>query len=178
MQKIMAALVVVVALAGWGLAFTSWRSTDDLEDRLQSAQVDLSKAKAGLTKVSGQLTAVQETYQILQDGAVNLEEITKQLETGRAELASLTGKIDGAKAELETLRAEVKQHRGFLSDAARTYLTTTRARVRAGSSTGTKEVAVVSAGVPLSVFEMVENETWYRVGITGYMYHELLKPGP
>ncbi|MFQ6017715.1 MAG: SH3 domain-containing protein [Kiloniellaceae bacterium] len=174
----MAVLLVAVALAGWGLAFTSWRSTDDLEDKLLSAQVDLSKAKAELIKVSDELTAVRETYRAFQEGAVDLAGITEQLETSRAELASLTADIDGAKAELETLRAEAKRHRDFLSGAARTYRTTTRARVRAGSGTGTKEVAVVSAGVPLSVFEMVENETWYRVGITGYMYHELLKPGP
>ncbi len=39
-------------------------------------------------------------------------------------------------------------------------------------------VAIVSEGVPVSVYEMVEGGTWYKVGLTGYIYHELLKPSP
>ena len=56
--------------------------------------------------------------------------------------------------------------------------TITKAKIRAGSSTTTSQVAIVSAGVPLSVYETTEDGTWHKIGLTGYIYHELLKPVP
>ena len=56
------------------------------------------------------------------------------------------------------------------------FKTTARARVRAGPSTDTEEVAVVPAGKAIQVFEIVEDGTWYKVGGMGYVFHELLEP--
>ena len=56
------------------------------------------------------------------------------------------------------------------------FKTKARARVRAGPSTDTDEVAVVPAGKTIQVFEIVEDGAWYKVGGMGYIFHELLEP--
>ncbi len=62
--------------------------------------------------------------------------------------------------------------------APQRFLSTTRAKIRTGSSTNSKQITIVLEGVPISVYEMAEGGTWYKVGLTGYIYHELLKLGP
>ncbi len=71
-----------------------------------------------------------------------------------------------------------KKYGELLPSPPQRYLSTTRAKIRAGSSTNSKQIAIVSEGVPISVYEMAAGGTWYKVGLTGYIYHELLKPGP
>ncbi len=117
-------------------------------------------------------------YGNYQDAIANLEEVTKQLHARRVELASLNTSAAGAKVELEDLRLTTKEYREFLDEIPEKYVTTAGAKLRAGSSTETAELGVVRPGVPLSVFRRNANQTWYKVSLTGFMYHELLKPAP
>lgn len=178
MRRIFVALAVVVAVAGWVFAFTFMRSADRSEDGLLSARSELSKTRAELSRTSDELVALQETQERYRDTVANLEEATRQLEDRRSVLAELTMKIDGAREELERLRLEAKRYGDAFQGAPRRYLSTTRAKLRVGSSTGAKQIAIVSEGVPISVYEMAEGGTWYKVGVTGYIYHELLRPAP
>ncbi len=94
------------------------------------------------------------------------------------ELASLNTSVAGAKVELDDLRYRTNEYRGLLDEIPEKYVTTAGSKLRAGSSTETAELGVVRPGVPLSVFRRNANQTWYKVSVTGFMYHELLKPAP
>ena len=88
----------------------------------------------------------------------------------------MQSEIEGSQAELETLGAKVRRQQALLEGSMRQFKTKARARVRAGPGTDTDVVAVVSAGNTLQVFEIVEDGTWYKVGVMGYIFHELLEP--
>ncbi len=178
MRRALVAVVAVIAVAGWAFAFTFMRSAGQSEDRLLSAQADLSKTRAELSRTSDELLAVQEVHERYRDTAANLEETTRQLDDRRAVLADLTTKVDEAMEELERLRAEAKRYEETFQGAPRRYVSTSRAKIRAGSSTKTKQIAIVSEGVPISVYETASGGAWYKVGFTGYMFHELLRPVP
>ena len=171
-------LVGVVAVAGWGLALTSIGSTSELEQELRAAKADLSLANVELAEMSSELTATREVQQGLQDANASLVDMARQLEADRAELAALTPKIDAAKARLGTLRAEAKERQDLAADAAPSYRTTTRARVRAAPTTESQELALMPAGTPVVVLDSVADGTWYKVGRVGFMHRDLLEPAP
>ncbi len=175
----MIGLVGVFALAGWGLALTSMGSTGDLEEKLIASEANLSKAKMELSDISTELAATRETQEV----AVSLGDMERQLAARRNELAarrnelvSLAVKINLAKGQLGDLRAGAKRQQDLAADAAMTYRTTTRAKVRAAPTTESNEVALVPSGTPLVVFDTAEDGTWYRVGRVGFMHRDLLKP--
>ena len=168
----MIGLVGVFALAGWGLALTSMGSTGDLEEKLIASEANLSKAKMELSDISTELAATRETQEV----AVSLGDMERQLAARRNELVSLAVKINLAKGQLGDLRAGAKRQQDLAADAAMTYRTTTRAKVRAAPTTESKEVALVPSGTPLVVFDTAEDGTWYRVGRVGFMHRDLLKP--
>ena len=171
-------LVGVVAVAGWGLALTSMGSTGELEQELRAAKADLSVANVELAEMSSELAATREVQQGLQDANASLVDMAGQLEADRAELAALTPKIDAAKARLGTLRAEAKERQDLAADAAPSYRTTTRARVRAAPTTESQELALMPAGTPVVVLDSVADGTWYKVGRVGFMHRDLLEPAP
>ena len=134
---------------------------------------------------------VQATVGLLDDGATvpfisryrkeataSLVDMARQLESDRGALAALTLKIDAANARLGTLRAEAKEHQDLVADAAPSYRTTTRARVRAAPTTESQEVALMPAGTLVVVLDSVGDGTWYRVGRVGFMHRDLLEPAP
>ncbi len=164
--------VGVVALAGWGLALTSMGSTGDLEEKLIASETNLSKAKMELSDISTELAATRETQEV----AVSLGDMERQLAARRNELVSLAVKINLAKGQLGDLRAGAKRQQDLAADAAMTYRTITRAKVRAAPTTESKEVALVPSGTPLVVFDTAEDGVWYRVGRVGFMHRDLLKP--
>ncbi len=168
----MIGLVGVFALAGWGLALTSMGSTGDLEEKLIASEANLSKAKMELSDISTELAVTRETQEV----AVSLGDMERQLAARRNELVSLAVKINLAKGQLGDLRAGAKRQQDLAADAAMTYRTTTRAKVRAAPTTESKEVALVPSGTPLVVFDTAEDGTWYRVGRVGFMHRDLLKP--
>ena len=175
-RGMMVGLVGVVAVAGWGLALASMGGSGDLEEKLLAAEADLSVKTAEVSKVSAELAAAREVQQGIQEATASLVDMARQLESDRGALAALTLKIDAAKARLGTLRAEAKEHQDLVADAAPSYRTTTRARVRAAPTTESKEVAMVPAGTPLVVLGSVEDGVWYRVGRVGFMHRDLLTP--
>ena len=175
-RGMMVGLVGVVAVAGWGLALASMGGSGDLEEKLLAAEADLSVKTAEVSRVSAELTAAREVQQGIQEATASLFDMARQLESDRSELAALTLKIDAAKARLGTLRAEAKERQDLVADAAPSYRTTTRARVRAAPTTESKEVAMVPAGTPLVVLESVEDGVWYKVGRVGFMHRDLLEP--
>ncbi len=170
MRWIFLVLVIGVTAGGWAFGFVQMQRADDIETQLATAQTDLLQLE--------KLQAAQEMYGNYQDAIANLEEVTKQLHARRVELASLNTSVAGAKVELEDLRYRTKEYRGLLDEIPEKYVTTAGAKLRAGSSTETAELGVVRPGVPLSVFRRNANQTWYKVSVTGFMYHDLLKPAP
>ncbi len=175
-RGIMVGLVGVVAVAGWGLALASMGGSGDLEEKLLAAEADLSAKTAEVSKMSAELAAAREVQQGVQEATASLADMAKQLESDRGELATLTLKIDAAEARLGDLRAEAKERQDFVADAAPSYRTTTKARVRAAPTTESKEVAMVPAGTPVVVLDSVGDGTWYRVGRVGFMHRDLLEP--
>ena len=175
-RGMMVGLVGVVAVAGWGLALASMGGSGDLEEKLLAAEADLSAKTAEVSKMSAELAAAREVQQGVQEATASLADMAKQLESDRGELATLTLKIDAAEARLGDLRAEAKERQDFVADAAPSYRTTTKARVRAAPTTESKEVAMVPAGTPVVVLDSVGDGTWYRVGRVGFMHRDLLEP--
>ena len=175
-RGMMVGLVGVVAVAGWGLALASMGGSGDLEDKLLAAETHLTVTKAELSKASAEIAAAREVQQGVQEATASLADMARQLESDRGELAVLTLKIDAAKARLGDLRARTKRQQDLVADAAPSYRTTTKARVRAAPTTESKEVAMVPAGTPLVVLESVEDGVWYRVGHVGFMHRDLLTP--
>ncbi|MCH7795624.1 MAG: SH3 domain-containing protein [Proteobacteria bacterium] len=147
-----------------------------MEEKLLAAEAHLTVTKAELSKASAEIAAAREVQQGVQEATASLADMARQLESDRGELAVLTLKIDAAKARLDTLRAEAKERQDLVADAAPSYRTTTRARVRAAPTTESKEVAMVPAGTPLVVLGSVEDGVWYRVGRVGFMHRDLLTP--
>ena len=90
----------------------------------------------------------------------------------KATLAALKVEIATAETELQQLRTALPKQR----QPGVQHRTLTRARVRAGASTDTNEVAMVSAHQMIQVDERVEGGTWYKVKVQGYMFHQLLQP--
>ncbi len=170
MRWIFLVLAIGVTAGGWAFGFIQMQRADDIENKLATAQTDLLQLE--------KLQATQEMYGSYQDAIANLDEVTKQLDSRRVELASLNTSVAGAKMEMEDLRYRTKEYRGLLDEIPEKYVTTAGAKLRAGSNTGTAELGVVRPGVPLSVFRKNTNQTWYKVSLTGFMYHELLKPAP
>ncbi len=170
MRWIFLVLAIGVTAGGWAFGFIQMQRADDTDGKLATAQTDLLRLE--------KLQATQEMYGNYQDAIANLEEVTKQLHARRVELASLNTSAAGAKVELEDLRFTTKEYRELLDEIPEKYVTTAGSKLRAGSGTGTAELAVVRPGVPLSVFRKSTNQTWYKVSLTGFMYHELLKPAP
>ncbi len=170
MRWIFLVFVIGVTAGGWAFGFVQMQRADDIESKLATAQTDLLQLE--------KLQAAQEMYGNYQDAIANLEEVTKQLHARRVELASLNTSVADEKVELEDLRYRTKEYRGLLDEIPEKYVTTAGAKLRAGSSTETAELGVVRPGVPLSVFRRNANQIWYKVSLTGFMYHELLKPAP
>ena len=171
MRWILAALATAIGVGGWAFAVFVMLGADDIESELTAARAEQST-------LSDEVAVLRETHGRYQDVAANLEVMNEHLEDRSKVLIDLELKIDDARAELESLRTKAKKYGELLPGAPQRYLSTTRAKIRAGSSTNSKQIAIVSEGVPISVYEMAEGGTWYKVGLTGYIYHELLKPGP
>ncbi len=170
MRWIFLVLAIGVTAGGWAFGFIQMQRADDTDGKLATAQTDLLQLE--------KLQAAQEMYGKYQDAIANLDEVTKQLHARRMELASLNTSVAGANVELEDLRDRTKEYRELLEEIPEKYVTTAGAKLRAGSSTETTELGVVRPGVPLSVFRRNANQIWYKVSLTGFMYHELLKPAP
>ena len=170
MKWIFIVLAVGVTAGGWGFGFVQMQRADEFERKLAGAQTDLLELE--------ELQAAQEMYGNYQQAVANFEEVTQHLNARRLELASLNTSVTDTELELEELRYRTKEYRELLDEVPEKYLTTAGAKLRAGSGTGTAELAVVRPGVPLSVFRKSTNQTWYKVSLTGFMYHELLKPAP
>ncbi len=174
--RLVAVFGFAVALLGWVAAFVTVRGTSDLEDRLASAEAEVSETRAVLAQKADELAAVRLEYREYQDMSGNLEKVTGYLAGGKGDLADVLLQIDAAEARLDQQRDEARDQQALLSGTARDYVTTTRARVRARPTTASEELAIVPEGAPLAVFEIVEEGTWYKVGSVGFMYHELVKP--
>ncbi len=192
-QKHHVAAVALAALVGWILAVFQLTEVKRHEAALETAQQERATAEQALAKAEADLAALERERVSLEErvaAAGLLQEITAQLEAGKSELASLRSGIErvqvelrdisveseSARAQLKVYRAETERQQALAEGSELRFKTTARARVRAGPSTDTEEVAVVPAGKAIQVFEIVEDGTWYKVGGMGYVFHELLEP--
>ena len=178
MRWTLAALATAIGVGGWAFSVFFMLGADEIKSELTAARAELSKTKAEQSTLTDEVAAFRAIHGRYQDVAANLEGMNEHLKDRGEVLTDLELKIVDAGAELERLRTEAKKYGELLPGAPQRYLSTTRAKIRAGSSTNSKQIAVVSEGVPISVYEMAVGGTWYKVGLTGYIYHELLKPGP
>ena len=179
--KIAAGLIATAAaIVGWSVVILQGTWLDDLERKLAEARQENAVATSARPQSSKSAPMVQEqppALEIQRDEAMGrFEQLQTELDAKTAELASVRSKIDHSVAQLEQLEAAVHSQRQLLEGSARNYRTTKRARIRAGPSTETEEVAVVPQGRTIQVFEIVEDGTWYRVGGMGYIFHQLLEP--
>jgi peptidoglycan hydrolase CwlO-like protein len=161
-QHAVAGVIVIAGGVGWIFALH------------QTQEIDILGNEVGrLTSVEDELVQVRrdlKTVQIERDR----QQLQVEVETSKAE--SLQSEFEGCQAELETVQAKGQKQQDLLGDSTTWFKTKARARVRAGPSTDTDEVAVVSVGKTIQVFEIVEDGTWYKVGGMGYIFHELLEP--
>jgi uncharacterized protein HemX len=170
MRWIFLVLAISVTAGGWAFGLIQMQRAHDIESKLATAQTDLLELE--------KLQAAQQLYGDYQQAVANFEEVGKQLHARRVVLATLDKSVADAKVELEELRQTTKDYRKLLDEVPEKFVTTAGAKLRAGSSTETAELGVVRTGVPLSVFRRSAGQTWYEVSLTGFMYHELLKPAP
>ncbi len=170
MRWVIPVLAMAVAVIGWGFSYFQSQQVGDLEKKLALAQEDLAQLET--------FQATEEMYGNHQQVVANFEAATKQLHARRTELSLLNATLADARAEVGELRGKSKEFETLLAQAPERYITITGAKVRAGSSTGTTELAVVRRGVPVSVFAGGDDPAWYKVSLSGFMYHELLKPAP
>ena len=159
-QHDMLGAVVVAAGAGWIFALYQNQEIGILRSDLERQTF----AKEELEQAQRELR----TAQIERDRCHTEAEILAT----RAESLAPQSQLESCQAKLEELK-----NRQVLPDGGTLqFRTKARARVRAGPSTDTDEVAVVPAGKTIQVFEAVEDGTWYKVGGMGYIFHELLEP--
>lgn len=153
-------VIAVAGVAGWILALYQ-------NQQLEILRRDLER----------QTFAKEEAEQARRDL------MTAQIERDRcrteAEVLASKAESPVPQSELESCQvalAELQDRQMLPEDGRLQFRTKARARVRAGPSTDTDEVAVVLAGKTIQVLEAVEDGTWYKVGGIGYIFHELLEP--
>lgn len=156
-------VAIAAAIVGWSVVILQDTWLDNLENRVVAGD---HEAIGTAPKTP---SAARQT---------ELEADKTALEAGKVALASLQSEIDAAETALARLQTTLQHQRQRSPAPTTTYQTLTRARVRAGPSTNTNEVAVVSAQQVLEVSEPVEGGTWYKVWVSGYMFHTLVQPIP
>ncbi len=147
-RRLVAVFGFAVALLGWVAAFVTVRGTSDLEDRLASAEAELSETRSALVQTSGELAAFRLEYREYQDISANLEEVTGNLAGAKAELADLLLQIDAAEARLDQQRAEAGEQQTSLTDTTRDSVTTTEGNVEAQPTTAPEQLAAAIIAKP------------------------------
>lgn len=179
--KLMAGLgALAAAVVGWGLVFLQDAWLDDLQGQLTAARQQLAAAQQERPSDPTPTTEAPVQPENLEaereQARAELDRIKSEEEARAAKLISLAAEIEASNDELERLRAELQKQKERLEDPALAYRTTTRAKMRAGPDTGAAELAVLSANSELRVSEKTPEGTWYKVSVTGYVFHELLQP--
>ncbi len=162
-KTVLGLAVTAAAVVGWTVVILQDTWLDNLENKLATAQQESMRAS------DNKRPAARQT---------EVEADKKALVTSQTALASLQSEIDTAETELARLQTTLQRQRQRSQAPAATYQTLTRARVRAGPSINTNEVAVVSAQQVLEVSQPLEGSAWYKVRVSGYMFHKLVQPMP
>ena len=183
MAKLALGLIgIAAAIVGWGVVVLQDRWLDELEGKLADSKREPTIAAQSQQPVSREPRPVEDAAddreEARRQAMTSLEQLRAELDAGREELASLRSEIDGSTAELGRLEAEIEANRAGPGDPAPAYRTTTRARLRAEPSTDASEVAVVAADRRVDVRGSSEDQTWYEVTVSGYIFHELLRTTP
>ena len=147
-RRLVAVFGFAVALLGWVAAFVTVRGTSDLEDRLASAEAELSETRSALVQTSDELAAFRLEYREYQDMSANLEEVTGNLAGAKAVLADLLLQIDAAEARLDQQRAEAGEQQTSLTDTTRDSVTTTEGNVEAQPTTAPEQLAAAIIAKP------------------------------
>ena len=194
-QAIAAAIVVVVAIAGWGVAFTYQGQIGGLQDALAAAEADGSAAADRLATAEQELASMRETAARLEEAELALDEyktsvgsldgVKAQIEDGNATLAALTPELDARSAELSALQEKVEAlavqavvYEAFTGGGPQRFQTAGNVNVRTGPNTDADVLVVLPPGTDVEVFEVVEDGKWFKVGGVGYIFHDLLQPNP
>ncbi len=160
-------LAVSAAVVGWAVVVLQDRWLDDLEGQLADAHQQATPAEGATAPAAGSD----------QDSAA-LKLLKDKLAASEAEREALRQQVRQSETALKLLRAKVAEQAEVAQDPGRAFRTVTRARLRAGPSTDTKELAVMVEGADLRVIDTVAEGTWYEVRVQGYAFHELLQPSP
>ena len=172
-------LLAGVAIAGWGMVYLQDGWLDERERDL--AELRLARAVSAEKTppdVRESVTSREKTEARGQPRPESTETSAAEGAAPATELAAVRTEIEKSRAELDQLKAKGGRHKRLLERIARRYRTTARVNVRAGPNTTAQVIAVIPKGQTLQVFEAVEDGTWYKVGVTGFIFHKLLEPVP
>ena len=153
-------VIAVAGVAGWIFALYQNQQIEILRKDLERqtfAKDEFEQARRDLM-----------TAQIERDRCRTEAEVL----ASKAESLVAPSELESCQAEL----AELKERQMLPAGGTVQFRTKANARVRAGPSTDTDEVAIVAAGKTVQVLEAVGDGTWYKVGGIGYIFHELLEP--
>jgi septal ring factor EnvC (AmiA/AmiB activator) len=177
MAKLALGLIgIAAAIVGWAVVILQDRWLDDLEARLAAAPREAAQSPGEAAPERDGAEEATGDQDALGDADANLAQLEADLRAGKQELTALESEIAESAAELGRLETEIAAMRAGPGDPAAAYRTRTRARIRAEPSTDAAEVALVSADQQVGVSGAKEDESWYRVTVSGYMFRELLQP--
>lgn len=156
------------------------RWLDDLEGQLadarQQATASSGETAGGLT--GGASDSASAPAATTDQAVAQVKLLKDKLEASEAEREILQNQVRQSETALKLLRAKFEDQATAGQNAGRAFRTVTRARLRAGPSTDTKELAVMVEGADLRVVDTVVGGTWYEVRVQGYAFHALLQPSP
>ena len=110
-HKIVAAVVVGVAIAGWVVALVFMVRSAGLGDTLASAEADLARRSARISEV-------EETLERERAAAGSLDAITQRIEAARTELATVTSRQTAGREEQASLAAQAEAFKAELATLA------------------------------------------------------------
>ncbi len=114
-RRIAVLLAFSVAILGWVAAFVMVRGAKDLEDRLSSAEAELSETRTALVQTSEEIAVLWQEYREHLDTFGKLEKVRKDLNDNIARLKDLSSQIDQAEALLAQLRTEVVEQQTLVT---------------------------------------------------------------
>ena len=108
-HKVVGAVLVILAVAGWITAFLVFNKANEMESELAVVESDRAKIAGGLSAIREQLIAVQDKLEETESAAGSLDEIKKQRDAARSEFDATRAKLGSLSQELDSTTRVVKK---------------------------------------------------------------------
>ncbi|MCZ6651425.1 MAG: hypothetical protein O7D91_00130, partial [Planctomycetota bacterium] len=105
-HKVIGAVLVILAVAGWIAAFLVFNKTNEMESELAAVESDRAKIAGRFSAIREQLIAAQDKLEETESAAGSLDEIRKQRDAARAEFVATKAKLGSLSQELDSTTAE------------------------------------------------------------------------